>query len=326
MAGAEFLYITFKLGTFMPHLPVRNLLDVGTALPQATNKSFWLNGSAWQFPDYENADTFINRLVHEGLLVREPVDGTAIAFDRSGKGPAVIVVGGVLGDRSQQAPLVVLLAEHFTVFNYDRRGHGQSGDTPPYAVEREVEDLEALIKEAGGSAFVYGTSGCAILALEAAARGLAAKIKKLALWEPPYIVDDSRPAAPKDYKAQLTEMLSEGRRGDMVELFMTKAVGMPVEIVAQMRNAPWWPAQEALAHTLIYDAAIVGDYSLPTERVAVVKTPTLVIDGGETPWLSHAAEAVADALPNAQRRTLKGQPHNVAPEAIAPVLEEFFKG
>ena len=251
-------------------------------------------------------------------------DGTTIVFDRSGQGPGVVLVGGVLGDRSQQAPVAALLAEHFTVFNYDRRGHGESGDRPPYAVERECEDLEAVIQEAGGSAFVYGTSGCAILALEAAARGVAPKIKKLALWEPPYIVDNSRSPAPQDYQAQLTKLLAAGRRGDMVELFMTQAVGMPAEFVAQMRQAPWWPAQEALAHTLIYDATLVGDYSLPTQRVASVTVPTLVIDGGGTPWLTHAAQAVADALPNAQRRTLKGQPHNVAAEAIAPALEEFF--
>jgi len=252
-------------------------------------------------------------------------DGTTIAFDQSGKGPAVVLVGGILGDRSQQAPLATLLAEHFTVFNYDRRGHGESRDTPPYAVEREIEDLEALIEEAGGSAFVYGTSGCAVLALEAAAHGLAPNIKKLALWEPPYIIDDSRPPAPRDYKAQLTERLSSGQRGNMVELFFTKAVGLPVEFVAQMRQAPFWPAQEAFAHTLIYDATIMGDFSLPTERVATVTVPTLVIDGGETSWLTHAAQAVVDALPNAQRRTLKGQPHNVAPEALAPALVEFFK-
>jgi pimeloyl-ACP methyl ester carboxylesterase len=253
-------------------------------------------------------------------------DGTSIAFDRLGQGSAVILVGGVLGDRSQQAPLAALLAEHFTVFNYDRRGRGESEFTPPYSVEREIEDLDAIIDAAGGEAFVYGTSGCAILALYAAAAGLAPKIKKLALWEPPYIVDDSRPPAPQDYKAQLTELLAAGRRGDMVELFMTKAVGMPVEFVAPMRQAPWWPAQEALAHTLIYEATLMGDFSLPKEQVTSVTVPTLVIDGGETPWLSHAAQAVADALPNAQRRTLSGQPHNVAPEAIAPALEEFFAG
>lgn len=252
-------------------------------------------------------------------------DGTTIVFERSGKGPAVVLVGGILGDHSQQAPVAELLAEHFTVFNYDRRGHGQSGDTPPYGVEREIEDLEAIIKEAGSSAFVYGTSGCGVLALEAAAHGLASKMKKLAMWEPPYIVDDSRPPAPRDYKEQLTELLSAGRRGDMLELFFTKAVGLPVEFVAQMRQAPFWPAQEALAHTLINNAMIMGDFSIPAQRIATVNVPILVIDGGETLWLSHAAQAVADALPNAQRQTLKGQPHNVDPDAIAPTLIEFFK-
>jgi len=250
-------------------------------------------------------------------------DGTQIAYGRIGKGPALILVGGVLGDRSQQAPLAALLADRFTVFNYDRRGHGESGDNPPYAVEREVDDLEALMSEAGGSAFVYGTSGCAILALEAV-RSPTMKIKKLALWEPPYIVNGSRPPVPSDYRTQLTRLLALNRRGDMVELFMTKAVGMPVEMVAPMRNSPWWPAQEALAHTLIYDAILMGDYSLPVGRMATVTVPTLIIDGGETPWLSQAAQAVADALPNAQRITLKGQPHNVDPAAIAPVLEKFF--
>ncbi len=252
-------------------------------------------------------------------------DGTAIAYDQIGHGPAVIVVGGVLGDRSQQAPLAALLSEHFSVFNYDRRGHGESGDTPPYTVEREVEDLDALLDEAGGQAAVYGTSVCAILALEAAARGLAPKIAKLALWEPPYIVDDSGPRVPH-YREQLTSLLREGRRGDMVELFFTKAIGLPVEVVAQMRRSPFWPSQEALAHTLIYDATLRGDFSLPTEMVATVSVPTLVIDGGETPWMSHGAQAVADTLPHAQRRTLTGQPHNVDPEALAPVLVEFFKG
>ena len=179
--------------------------------------------------------------------------------------------------------------------------------------------------KAGGSAFVYGTSGCAVLALFAAAAGLVPKIKKLALWEPPFIVDESRPPVPQDYKEQLISLLAQGRRGDMVELFMTEAVGMPVEFVAQMRQAPWWPAQEALAHTLVYDADIMGDFSLPKERVASVTVPTLVIDGGQTLWLSHAAQAVAEALPNAQRRTIPGQPHNVDAEAIAPVLVEFFK-
>ena len=252
-------------------------------------------------------------------------DGTSIVCEKSGQGPAVVLVGGTLGDQSQQAPVATLLAEHFTVFNYDRRAHGQSGDTPPYAVEREIEDLEAIINEAGGSAFVYGTSGCAVLALEAAAHGLAPQMKKLAIWEPPYMVGESHPQVPRDYQEQLTELLAAGRRGDMVELFFTKAVGLPGEFVAQMRQSPFWSFQEAFAHTLINNAMIMGDFSIPVERVASVNIPILVIDGGETPWLSHAARTVADILPNAERRTLQGQPHNVAPEAIAPVLIEFFQ-
>jgi pimeloyl-ACP methyl ester carboxylesterase len=256
-------------------------------------------------------------------------DGTILAYDQTGSGPALVIVGGVLGDRSQQAPLAALLAPHFTVFNYDRRGHGASDDPQDLAahtLEHEVEDLDALLSAAGGSACVYGTSGCAIIALEAAARGLAAKMQKLALWEPPFILDDMRPPIPRDYRAQLKELLAEGRRGDMAELWLTQAVGMPAAVVAQLRTMPYWAAQEAHAHTLVYDDQILGDFALARERVAAVTVPTLVLDGGETPWLSYAAQAVADALPQAQRRTLTGQPHNVDAEAIAPVLAEFFAG
>ncbi len=253
-------------------------------------------------------------------------DGTAIAYDRIGQGPSVVIVGGILGDRSQQAPLAQLLAAHFTVYNFDRRGRGQSGETPPYAVEREVEDIAALLDAAGGAACVYGTSGCAVLSLEAAARGLSPSMKKLALWEPPYIVDDSRPPVPRDYLEQLRKMLREGRRGDMIELFFTQAVGLPAEFVAPMRQSPFWAAQEAFAPTLVKEAILMGNgsFALPRERIARATCPTLVLDGGTTPWLSHAADAVADTLPSAQRRTIVGQPHNVDPQAMAPILIEFF--
>jgi pimeloyl-ACP methyl ester carboxylesterase len=251
-------------------------------------------------------------------------DGTTIAYDRTGSGPVVIIVGNVLGDRSQQAPLAALLAPRFTVFNYDRRGHGASGNTAPYAVEREFEDLDAILDASGGAAFVYGTSGPGVLALYAAGGGLAPKIRKLAIWEPPFILEGSGRQAPKDYQRRLASLMTEGRRGDMVELFFVEAVGMPAEFVAQMRQAPWWPSQEEMAPTLIQNAEIMGDFSMPAERVARVTSQTLVIDGGETPWLSYAAQAVADALPHAERRTISGQPHNVAAEAMAPVLEEYF--
>ena len=252
-------------------------------------------------------------------------DGTIIAYEQSGQGPALVVVGGVLGDHHQQAGLAALLAEHFTVYNIDRRGHGESGFTAPYAVEREVEDLDALITEAGGSAFVYGTSGPGVLSMEAAARGLSPKMKKLAVWEPPYILEGSRPPVPQDYKEQLAQLLREGRKGDMIELFLTKAVGMPAEFVAPMRQSPFWAAQEAFAPTLVYDATLMGDFSLPKERIAKTTVETLVIDGGTVPWMSQAAQAVADTLPHAHRHTLAGQPHNVADEAMAPVLIEYFQ-
>src|SRR5437867_3728231 len=201
-------------------------------------------------------------------------DGTKIAYDKEGEGPAVILVAGALSVRFPE--LSKLLAPRFTVFNYDRRGRGDSGDTEPYAVEREVEDLDALIAEAGGSASVFGTSSGAILALEAAAHGLA--ITKLALWEPPFSVDADGPRRHKEYMTRLTELLAADRRGDAVELFM-KLVGIPPEFIAQAHHAPWWSATEDLAHTLAYDATVMGDSTVPTERVASVMVPTLVMDG-----------------------------------------------
>jgi pimeloyl-ACP methyl ester carboxylesterase len=252
-------------------------------------------------------------------------DGTSIAYEKTGQGPALVIVGGVLGDHAQQAGLAQLLASDFTVYNVDRRGHGESGFTAPYSVEREVEDLDAVVMEAGGSAFVYGTSGPGVLCMEAAARGLSSQMQKLAVWEPPYILEGSRPPAPADYKEQLEQLLAEGRRGDMIELFFTKAVGMPAELVAGMRQSPFWAAQEAFAPTLVYDATLMNNYALPKERLAHIGVETLVIDGGTTPWLSQAAEAVAAAIPNARRSTIAGQPHNVADEVMAPVLREFFQ-
>ncbi len=249
-------------------------------------------------------------------------DGTSIAFDRVGEGPPLIMVGGALGTRSSEASLAALLAPHAKVIAYDRRGRGDSGDTPPYAVEREVEDLDALIEEAGGRARVYATSSGGNLALEAAASGVG--IEKLALWEPNFLVDDSRPPLPDDYVAQLEELTAAGLSDEAVEYFMTTAVGLPAEFVAPMREAPMWEGMEAVAHTLAYDGRIVAGFSLPRDRVDSIGVPTLVIDGGQTPWLSTGAEALAEALPAGEHRRIAGQPHNVAPEAIAPVLTEFF--
>ncbi len=227
--------------------------------------------------------------------------------------------------------LAELLSKHFTVLNYDRRGRGDSSDTPPYAVEREAEDIEAVIDAAGGSAFVYGISSGAVLALEAASR-LPTKVKKLALYEPPFILDDSRPPLPKDYVAQLDAAIAADKRGDAVEIFMTKALGIPEEYLAPMRADPSWAETEAVAHTIAYDGTIMGDTMsgkpLPTARTkqwAKATMPTLVMDGGNSEAFFHtAAQALVDVLPNAQHQTLAGQDHGVASDVLVPVLVEFF--
>ena len=255
-------------------------------------------------------------------------DRTVIAFDRSGNGPALILVGGAFQFRAldpKTAQAAGLLAHHFTVFHYDRRGRGDSTDTQPYALEREIEDLDALIKEAGGSAFVFGNSSGGALALKAAARGLG--ITKLAVYEVPFHSGDSgaRKGA-EAYSRQLKALLGEGRRGDAVALAMT-TWGAPPEAVAGMRNAPVWPMFESVAPTLAYDDAVMGDGSVPAKLLASVKVPTLVMDGGASPaFMRDAAKAIAAALPGGKLRTLEGQTHDVAPDVLAPALREFFQG
>jgi pimeloyl-ACP methyl ester carboxylesterase len=250
-------------------------------------------------------------------------DGTTIAYDRTGAGPAVVLVGGAFSERQHpvMAQLAALMSEDYTVYNYDRRGRGDSGDTAPYAVEREIEDLDAVIGGAGGSAAVFGLSSGAALALEGAARGL--NITKLVAYDPPY-VPDGFPRPPADFGSQLGELVAAGKRGEAVEVFMTKGMGMPVEFVAPMRAAPMWPGLESLAHTLPYDVALLGDGSVPTERITSIAAPTLVVNAGTTPPM--APDAIAAAIAGAQRRTLQDQSHDVSPDAIAPVLKEFFAG
>jgi pimeloyl-ACP methyl ester carboxylesterase len=256
-------------------------------------------------------------------------DGTALAFDRSGEGPPVVLVGGALSTRGAAEPLTRLLAPSFTVYAYDRRGRGDSGDTPPYAVEREMEDIHSLVEDAGGSTCAFGHSSGGVLALEAAAQTLG--ITKVALYEPPFIVDDSRPPVPDESIEWLTELLSTDRRGEAVEYFMVTGVGVPREAVASMKDAPSWSAMEAVAHTLPYDMRVMGDNltgkPLPSDGWASVTIPTLVIDGGASPpWLGNAAQALVDVLPDARRRTIEGQTHDVDPALLAPVLGEFFAG
>ena len=257
-------------------------------------------------------------------------DGTIIAFDRYGEGPALILVGGALSERSAWAPVAEILAPRFTVVALDRRGRGGSGDTPPYAVEREIEDIDALIEAVGGSAFVHGQSSGAVLSLEAAAR-LGAKVQKLSLYEPPFIIDDSRPPPPEGFAEHIDALIAADQRGEAVEYWMTDVVGAPAEMVTEMRNSPAWPALEAVAHTLPYDIAVLGGNMsgkpLPAERWAALTAPVLVMSGGASPdWIGNSARTLAQTLPEAQHQVLAEQTHSAAPDVLAPALEQFFLG
>jgi pimeloyl-ACP methyl ester carboxylesterase len=258
-------------------------------------------------------------------------DGTEIAFDRVGSGVPVVLVDGALSHRKAgpNGPLAELLAERFTVITYDRRGRGDSGDTAAYAVEREIEDLEALIATTGGSAFVYGISSGGVLALEAAC-GLDC-IDALALFELPFVVDDTRPPIPDDFAGHLTALIAADPRGEAVKYFMTAGVGLPGFVVATMRVLPMWSKLKAVAHTLPYDATILGPdtgggRALPSDRWASLDVPTLVLDGGKSKdWTRNSNRALAELL-GAEHRTLEGQTHMVKPHALAPVLATYFGG
>jgi pimeloyl-ACP methyl ester carboxylesterase len=258
-------------------------------------------------------------------------DGTSIAYARAGSGPAVILVTGGLDDGSENAPLAAELAERFTAYNYTRRGRGESGDTLPYSLEREIEDIEALVAEAGGSAHLYGVSSGGALVLEAAAAGVA--VDRLAVYEVPYNVADDWPRRWREYVERLGSALAEDRRGDALELFM-RVADTPDETIAGARSSPYWPGMEAIAHTLAYDAACLGDGQPPAARLAKITQPTLVATGvggrlpGAAEWaraLDDAADAIAASIPQAQRQIVEGQAHVVDPKVLAPVLERFFE-
>lgn len=259
-------------------------------------------------------------------------DGTTIALAASGRGSVVILVAGAFGYHlfGANVGLVPLLAEHFRAVLYDRRGRGDSGDSQPFERVREVEDLDAIIEAVGGSALVYGISSGAALAAEAARALGPARITTLAMYEPSYILDDTRAPVLSSYLPRLRELLAEGRRGDMVALFLTGAVGMPAEMVHAM--GPFPPAMERVAHTLLYDGALMVDNQqgrLTAElrgTLEAIRVPTIVIDGGATvPFLHSTADLVAKTIRGARRHTVDGQQHDVAPQAVAPVLVQFFQ-
>lgn len=257
-------------------------------------------------------------------------DGTPIAFDRIGRGPAVILVNGGLADRAENAPLAAELAERFTVYNYDRRGRGGSDDTPPYAVQREVEDIAALLSEAGGAAHLYGPSAGGGLVLRAAAAGLP--IDRLAVYDVPYCVTSDAAQRARTFVDRLKPTLADGRAGDALALFMWFA-GSTQDDIADARQSPMWPGLLAIEHTIGYDAACMGDYQPPVSLLAKITQPTLAITGDAldthmtglpSDLFERAAEAIIQNVPDAQWHRLPGQTHMVEASALAPVLARFF--
>jgi pimeloyl-ACP methyl ester carboxylesterase len=255
-------------------------------------------------------------------------DGTRIGYDREGQGPPVVLVDGAMCYRGSgpMKPLAAKLSSRFTVYTYDRRGRGESGDTQPWSVEREVEDIAAIVREAGEPVYLYGISSGAVLALEAADRGVP--IRKLALYEAPLMVDDSRPPLGDDFLLRMKALIASNRRGDAVKMFM-KAVGVPAIGIFFMRLMPVWKKLTAIGHTLPYDLGMTTPFQqgrpLPAGRWSGAAMPTLVMDGGKSPaWMRNAQAAITAVLPHATARTLPGQTHMVGAAAIAPELIEFF--
>jgi pimeloyl-ACP methyl ester carboxylesterase len=256
-------------------------------------------------------------------------DGTMIAYDQIGQGPLLILVSGALQysafDQGMRQ-LADLLSKHFTVINYDRRGRGESTDTQPYALQREIEDIDALIDVAGGSASLYGISSGGALAMEAAIE-LGNKVKKLAIYEVPYNSDPAAMQAWKKYVNELRKLLAADHNGDAVALFM-RYVGATPEQVEGVRQQPIWPLFESIASTLAYDhiAALGEDAAVPVERATHVPMPTLIVTGGASfPFMYETAKRLSGAIPYSVHRVLEGQTHEVSAEALAPVLIEFFK-
>jgi pimeloyl-ACP methyl ester carboxylesterase len=250
-------------------------------------------------------------------------DGTRIAYEPSGSGPALVIVNGALSDRSTVVAMRPLLNQHFTVFAYDRRGRGDSGDTQPYAPDREIEDLAAVLDAVGAPAFVYGHSSGAILSLRAAMRGLP--MAKLAVNEPPFILPGTRPMPPADAPARIQAQLAAGDRDGALRTFLGDQVGLPPPVLAAMSAGPMWPRALAMAPTTLYDATIAGTSDVPVAALAAVTLPTLVLEGGASfDWIRATAGAVAKALPNAQLVVLEGQTHTPAADVLSAALVAFF--
>ena len=252
-------------------------------------------------------------------------DGTRIAFTKTGNGPALVIVSGALSHRALLGDtlLVPRLAEHFSVYTYDRRGRGESGDAKPYAVDREIEDLEALIDHAGGSAYLYGVSSGAALSLQTAAKLGAAKVSKLAIYDAPY---GQPQRAFTEQKERINQLVSTGQPGDAASYFLS-AIGTPPKVLEDKKRSPAWEAMKKIDFTLAYDYEVLGDGDLPEDVAKAITVPTLVMNGEKSLDFMHASAArIARLIPNARHATIKGQAHQAAAETMVPVLTEFFIG
>ena len=258
-------------------------------------------------------------------------DGTRIAYERRGEGPPVILIGGAGNSRHfppiAALPMAELLAGSFAAYAYDRRGRGDSTDTLPYAVAREIEDVAALIEAIGAPVRLFGHSSGAALVLQAAIAGLP--IAAVAVYEPPYSLDAAAVAEAKTYTDGLNRLLAEGRLGDAAQFYMAMT-GMPDEMIAEMRQGPGWTAMERMAPTLAYDLEMVaaggGNY-VPRDQIASIRVPLLAMAGGDSPdWMQTVARSVADAAPLGSYRDFAGKDHMIEEAHVAPVLIEFFGG
>jgi pimeloyl-ACP methyl ester carboxylesterase len=266
--------------------------------------------------------------MHMGYDTVTSRDGTCIAYERFGQGAPLIVVTGATCDRALMRPTAQALGDHFMTMNYDRRGRGDSGDTSPYAIDREIEDIGALLDEVGGSAYVYGHSSGAGLALHAVAAGLP--VEKFVLHDPPYSPEDeASQKEAREYGHAIRGLLRDDKRAAAIEVFC-RSTGMPDEVIAEMRETPRWPNLLALAPTLRYDSAVMGDIecggAIPEDLAARAKRPGLVLVGGESPpFMMDVGRRLADLLPNGSYRVLDGQDHVVEPAVLVPVLAEFLR-
>ncbi len=249
-------------------------------------------------------------------------DGTRIAFEKAGSGPPLVIVGGALSRRDGGKPLASKLANHFTVYTYDRRGRGDSSDNKPYAVAREIEDLSAVIEQAGNRAYVYGASSGAALALQAAAQLGPAKVSRLAVFDTPYGQDEREF---DEQKEGVERLVRTGEPGEAAEFFLS-AIGTPPQALESMRGSPEWDAIKKVDFTLAYDYAVLGDGQVP-DTIKQISVATLVMNGEKSlPFMGPTADRIAELIPKAQRQTLKGQAHQAAPDVMAPLLIGFLGG